>query len=33
MTVAGLKQLCKERNLTGYSQFTKKELIELLEKK
>ena len=29
-TVTGLKALCKERNLTGYSRLKKVELIELL---
>lgn len=31
MTVAQLKQLCRDRNLTGYSRLRKAELIEFLQ--
>ena len=31
LTVPQLKELCKKKNLKGYSKKTKKELIELLK--
>ncbi|MFH5880936.1 MAG: Rho termination factor N-terminal domain-containing protein [Candidatus Izemoplasmataceae bacterium] len=32
MTVADLKELCKDRDITGYSALKKAELVELLLK-
>ena len=31
LTVSQLKELCKKKNLKGYSKKTKKELIQLLK--